>query len=262
MALKLLALGLLFLAAFAAAEVESDSEFATSDSSVERASRKKANKSFDFFYFVQQWPGSFCDTSKGCCFPVTGEPGAEFGIHGLWPNRNDGTWPASCTNEEFDESEFKDVLANMNTDWGTLACSSSHNEDFWEHEWSKHGTCSGLSQHDYFQRSIDLYNDYDITGALANAGIVPDDSFYPITKISQAFKDVLGFAPQIECNKDPQGNKQLYQVYICVAKDAKTLIKCPAAISNPCQGNVQFPVFDASSSKNDETATSTGSEEL
>lgn len=53
MALKLLALGLLFLAAFAAAEVESDSEFATSDFSVE-AAQKKANKSFDFFYFVQQ----------------------------------------------------------------------------------------------------------------------------------------------------------------------------------------------------------------
>ena len=27
---------------------------------------------------------------------------------------------------------------------------------FWEHEWSKHGTCSGLSQYDYFNDSINL----------------------------------------------------------------------------------------------------------
>ena len=27
---------------------------------------------------------------------------------------------------------------------------------FWDHEWSKHGTCSGLSQYDYFNDSINL----------------------------------------------------------------------------------------------------------
>jgi hypothetical protein len=61
--------------------------------------------SFTKLVWLLQWPGSFCDTTKGCCFPVTGEPGPYFGIHGLWPNRNDGSYPASCTNEEFDPSQ-------------------------------------------------------------------------------------------------------------------------------------------------------------
>ena len=33
-----------------------------------------------------QWPGSFCDTRQGCCFPDDTKPAAAFGIHGLWPN--------------------------------------------------------------------------------------------------------------------------------------------------------------------------------
>ncbi|KAG0614693.1 hypothetical protein M758_6G196200 [Ceratodon purpureus] len=248
MALKLLALGLLVMVAFVAVEGEAEQEVEASNSFVERA-RKEKDNSFDYFFFVQQWPGSYCDAKgKKCCFPVTGDPGPYFGIHGLWPNRNDGSYPDTCTNEQFDSSELHDVVDNLNKNWGTLACKrgmSGDNEDFWDHEWAKHGTCSGFTQHQYFEASLNLYNDYDITAALAEAGIVPDDSFYPISQISKAFTNLLGFAPQIECNIDPEGNKQLYQVYICVAKDGKTLIKCPTAIRNPCQGSVQFPVFDS-----------------
>lgn len=29
-------------------------------------------------------------------------------------------------------------------------------DQFWEHEWTKHGTCSGLTQLQYFQNGIDL----------------------------------------------------------------------------------------------------------
>ncbi|KAG8079633.1 hypothetical protein GUJ93_ZPchr0007g4066 [Zizania palustris] len=48
-------------------------------------------KTFDFFYLVQQVVACwvvlyFCDTQKGCCFPDTGKPAADFGTHGLWLN--------------------------------------------------------------------------------------------------------------------------------------------------------------------------------
>jgi hypothetical protein len=58
-------------------------------------------QNFDFFYFVQQWPGSYCDTDSGCCFPLAGSPGAQFGIHGLWPNYNDGGYPSKCGGDAF-----------------------------------------------------------------------------------------------------------------------------------------------------------------
>ncbi|KAL6513906.1 Ribonuclease pancreatic beta-type [Orobanche hederae] len=54
-----------------------------------------AAQEFDFFYFVQQWPGSYCDTKKSCCYPTAGKPPSDFGIHGLWPNYKDGSYPSN-----------------------------------------------------------------------------------------------------------------------------------------------------------------------
>lgn len=51
---------------------------------------------YDFFYLVLQWPGSYCDTKQSCCYPRSGKPAADFGIHGLWPNRDDGSYPQNC----------------------------------------------------------------------------------------------------------------------------------------------------------------------
>jgi len=39
-------------------------------------------------------------------------------------------------------------------------------DSFWQHEWSKHGTCSGLSQIDYFNQALDLTNRIPTPSAL------------------------------------------------------------------------------------------------
>ncbi|XP_010527909.1 PREDICTED: ribonuclease 1 [Tarenaya hassleriana] len=211
------------------------------------ASVLSASADFDFFYFVQQWPGSYCDTKKSCCYPTTGKPAADFGIHGLWPNYEDGTYPSNCDdNSPFDKSTISDLISNMRKSWPTLACPSGTGEAFWEHEWEKHGTCSEsvLDQHDYFKTTLGLKQQTNILQALKTAGINPDGGSYSLESIKDAIKEGTGFDPWIECNTDESGNTQLYQVYLCVDRSGSKLIECPVKPrGRKCGSEIEFPSF-------------------
>uniref|UniRef100_A0ACD5YY59 Uncharacterized protein n=1 Tax=Avena sativa TaxID=4498 RepID=A0ACD5YY59_AVESA len=224
---------------------------------------------FDFFYLVQQWPGSFCDTKKGCCFPDTGKPAADFGIHGLWPNyakcktrhdllvdgaapglemvtkRKKKCWPEFCNNgEPLKIAAIADLLKQLEANWPTLACKSGKSFDFWSQEWKKHGTCSDLGQHGYFATSLGFKAQYNLTAILADAGIVPsDDKTYFLSSIKDAIKEGTGFTANIECNRGVAGETQLFQVYQCVDRAGENLIDCPLPMTGNCKDRVQLPAF-------------------
>ncbi|CAI9096591.1 OLC1v1032776C1 [Oldenlandia corymbosa var. corymbosa] len=205
-----------------------------------------ASQDFDFFYFVQQWPGSYCDTNKGCCYPKTGKPAADFGIHGLWPNYKDGSYPSNCDPQApFNPSEIRDLSSRIQKDWPTLACPSGDGLAFWEHEWTKHGTCSEsvLDQHDYFATALSLKNQSNLLRSLKTAGIIPNGGYYSLESIKSAIKDGMGYTPYIECNVDESGNSQLYQVYLCVDSNGSSLIECPVFPHGKCGSTIEFPTF-------------------
>jgi len=54
---------------------------------------------------------------------------------------------------------LKPILDSLDKVWYTCE-KSGDNNDFWQHEWERHGTCSGLSQLDFFQKTLTLYNQY------------------------------------------------------------------------------------------------------
>ncbi|WVZ66766.1 hypothetical protein U9M48_015947 [Paspalum notatum var. saurae] len=239
------------------------------------ASSSTAEK-FDFFYLVQQWPGSFCDTRQGCCFPDTGKPAAGFGIHGLWPNyakcrsgqqglalaramlgdggaflsaatvgRRGKCWPEYCDEgNPLRPWEIRDLVASLDRDWPTLSCKSGRSLEFWSYEWKKHGTCSNLAQHDYFERALALKAEHDLAAVLAGAGIVPSDTdTYALSSVSDAIARGTGFTANLECNRDADGEVQLFQVYQCVDREGKELIDCPLAMRSKCTDQVKLPVF-------------------
>ena len=75
-------------------------------------------------------------------------------LHGLWPPSE------NCGGEDFDESQISDLLSDMKIYWLSCPEYSTSNEHFWTHEWSKHGTCSGLSQHEFFSDGLQLRSEY------------------------------------------------------------------------------------------------------
>ncbi|KAH7515952.1 hypothetical protein FEM48_Zijuj10G0082900 [Ziziphus jujuba var. spinosa] len=204
------------------------------------------SQDFDFFYFVQQWPGSYCDTKQSCCYPTTGKPGADFGIHGLWPNYNDGTYPSNCDpSNPFDQSQISDLISSLQKNWPTLACPSGNGTAFWSHEWDKHGTCSEslLDQHAYFQTTLNFKKQANLLQILTTAGIRPNGESYSLEDIKGAIQGGTGFAPWIECNTDSSGNSQLYQIYLCVDTSGSNFIECPIFPNGKCGSNIEFPSF-------------------
>ncbi|KAG5521576.1 hypothetical protein RHGRI_033960 [Rhododendron griersonianum] len=164
-----------------------------------------------------QWPGSYCDTRQSCCYPETGKPDEDFGIHGLWPNYNDGTYPSSCDrSNSFDESKISDLLSRLEKDWPTLACPSGDGIKFWGHEWR----------------------------------IRPaDGKYHSLESIKEAIEQALGVTTIfIDCNVDTRGNHQIYQVYLCVDTSASNFIECPVLPhGRPCGNKIEFPSFSSDS---------------
>ncbi|CAN4122129.1 unnamed protein product [Withania somnifera] len=204
-----------------------------------------ASQSFDFFYFVQQWPPALCDQKQSCCYPTTGKPALDFGIHGLWPNYNNGSYPSSCDNRNlYDETEIEDLISSLQQDWPTLACPTNNGTKFWSHEWDKHGTCSlsTLDEHSYFQAALTLKEKANLLSVLKDAGIKPG-GFYSLAAVKQAIKDGTGHEAAIQCNNDLFGNNQLYQVYLCADKYGTDLIDCPILPKKKCNETIEFATF-------------------
>ncbi|KAF6999952.1 hypothetical protein CFC21_015920 [Triticum aestivum] len=211
---------------------------------------------FDFFYHVQQWPGSFCDTTGGCCFPGNVKPAADFGIHGLWPNyaacrpagdtNRTRCWPDFCNaGDTFNPSLISDLRSDMDRNWGTLSCRSNDSTAFWSHEWSRHGTCSNMDQHAYFLAALRYKARFNLTRILLDAGIAPsEERTYCVGSIRDAIGEATGSAPGIECNRNARNETQLYQVYQCVDLAGTGPVPCPAVpMQSRCTDQVKFPAF-------------------
>ena len=118
--------------------------------------------SFDLYLLAQSWQPQFCyhknDQYPGCNSPQD-EWKTQFTLHGLWPEYETG-YPQNCGTEAFDASAVTAAIGIdvMNRYWPNVKTTeddSAHTQ-FWEHEWTKHGTCSGLGQVDYFTQAINL----------------------------------------------------------------------------------------------------------
>ena len=114
------------------------------------------------YVYAYSWTPGFCHGQKypGCVEPLPYWT-TNFTVHGLWPQYATNGYPSTCTSEPFDASIPQQIGENkMIQYWPDVqydVTSASYNS-FWQHEWTKHGTCSGLSQVDYFSQALDLTN--------------------------------------------------------------------------------------------------------
>lgn len=94
---------------------------------------------FDYYLLALSWAPSYCaehpsDHSRECAGHAT------FVLHGLWPQANSGPPPMDCAQGDSVPPETMDHMLQFMPSRGLI-----------QHEWSKHGTCSGLPADDYFR---------------------------------------------------------------------------------------------------------------
>jgi ribonuclease T2 len=129
-------------------------------------SGKGVMDSSTMYVFAYSWSPGFCgtqpSTDPGCQAPENYWTN-HFTIHGLWPQYTTTGYPHDCTSEAFDPSAVAPIgMNNMMEFWPNVqaAPDSSNYDDFWTHEWTKHGTCSGLGQTQYFNTTMNLAHSF------------------------------------------------------------------------------------------------------
>lgn len=105
---------------------------------------------FDFYVLALSWSPSYCaskgNTADGQQCRLAKPMG--FTVHGLWPQFERG-FPADCPTDAA-QNVGRDIIAKIKTVMPSASLA--------RYEWRKHGTCSGLTQQDYFDTLLAAFN--------------------------------------------------------------------------------------------------------
>jgi ribonuclease T2 len=109
---------------------------------------------FDYYLLSLSWAPNYCaghpsDHSNEC--KIGGR--TAFVLHGLWPQANSGKPPMSCSGASPVAKATVDHMLQFMPSRGLI-----------QHEWQKHGTCSGLSAQDYFAKVEQAFKSVRVPG--------------------------------------------------------------------------------------------------
>jgi ribonuclease T2 len=180
---------------------------------------KPSDGSFDYYLLSLSWAPNYCadhpgDNSSEC---KSGNHKG-FVLHGLWPQSNEGQPPMSCTPASPVASDTVRHMLEYYPSRGLI-----------QHEWEKHGTCSGVSSQEYFAKVEQAFKSIQLPDQFNNQS---GDKSLPPKDLDQSFAD-SNHAPadafRISCHA-----QELVGVEVCMSKDlkiqscAKSLRDCPA----------------------------------
>jgi ribonuclease T2 len=166
---------------------------------------------FDFYLLSLSWSASYCDAAaeRAPGQPLPPECGARarpFVVHGLWPQYETG-FPEFCQQPapRLDRNAVSSMLDLMPAPRLIF------------NEWDRHGTCSGLSSHAYFETVRKARALVKIPDAYMEAS--RDITVTP-TEVQDAFVEanpgLTRASIAISCDA-----KRLTEVRICVGKDLR-----------------------------------------
>ena len=79
-----------------------------------------------------------------------------WGIHGLWPQYSQNSYPSFCKDVNFSIDALKPIMPELKEYWHS---DMEPDADFWCHEYKKHGSCvfKPMTELEYFNTALDLF---------------------------------------------------------------------------------------------------------
>ncbi|KAL5704098.1 hypothetical protein ACHQM5_022571 [Ranunculus cassubicifolius] len=169
--------------------------------------------------------------------PTTSEDNVkreDFRIHGLWPSSSREV-VQYCPGPDFNGDMLKDTqLLNDLLKWWPSLVHSVTSRNFWAEQWRKHGTCSGMDQVEFFQKTLQLRDEAKALKKLQAILIFPDNKkTYLATKIISAYDENF---PRITC----KGNK-LAEIHLNLTLETFELQAIATGNNKDCPKDVLLP---------------------
>lgn len=185
------------------------------------AQRKAEPGTFDYYVLSLSWSPTHCAKNQGDSDPDQCGVERKFGfiVHGLWPQYSNGGYPATCTRDRTVPRAVVDATMPVMPSVGLIV-----------HQWTKHGTCSGLPVTDYFAQVRKAFTKVKIPEALQAPK--PDLSI-PATQVERLFVQANpGLEPEsvaLICSK-----RDVAEVRLCLNKDL-SFMPCGAKVVDRCR---------------------------
>jgi ribonuclease T2 len=160
---------------------------------------------FAYYLLSLSWSPAFCLSSPGAA-ECKGPRRFGFIVHGLWPQNEKG-WPENCDVHESVPDSVVNAISDLMPARGLIY-----------HEWSAHGTCSGLNPADFFATVRRAYASISIPAAFSQSAQAIEQT---PGGIAQAFLQANPRLPAaslvVTCSG--QDSPRLREVHVCLDRE-------------------------------------------
>lgn len=177
---------------------------------------------FDFYVLAMSWSPGYCAAEGDRANPQQCGADAEFAfiVHGLWPQFERG-WPEFCETG---------APLSVSRDQAEQMAEIMPSAGLMRHQWTKHGSCTGLSQPDYFAVTRAAFERIAVPKAFERrdeaTSLSPDEIE---TAFQDANPDLPGDAIAVTCRQ-----RLLRDVRICLSRDLTDFVACPEVDRRAC----------------------------
>lgn len=141
--------------------------------------------------------------------------GDRYTVHGLWPTRASGSWPEFCAGPPFNATALDGLQPRLEQDWPNYFGSSLA---LHRHEYQRHGTCSGLTELQYFSAALAAYERYSLNSLLQPSAVPP-----PVSTLRALFLARYG----VPLGHSRSRHGRAFEAAFCLDKRLQ-LMPCPA----------------------------------